>query len=89
VVSSAAHRAPVGRCATPGAARPPTDICILRGHDREARADGQRGELIARIAAGARQSASMGAAGVFDTYLATSGWDFCTGVGSPRGYFSK
>jgi len=31
----------------------------------------------------------MGAAGVFDTYLATSGWDFCTGVGSPRGYFSK
>ncbi len=60
-----------------------------RRHDREARADGQRGELIARIAAGARQSASMGAAGVFDTYLATSGWDFCTGVGSPRGYFSK
>jgi len=31
----------------------------------------------------------MGAAGVFDTYLATSGWDFCTGVGSPLGYFSK
>ena len=31
----------------------------------------------------------MGAAGVFDTYLATSGWDFCSGVGSPRGYYSK
>ena len=25
----------------------------------------------------------MAAAGVFDIYLATSGWDFCTGVGSP------
>ena len=31
----------------------------------------------------------VAAAGVFDTYLATSGWDFCSGVGSPRGYYSK
>ena len=31
----------------------------------------------------------MAAAGVFDIYLATSGWDFCTGVGSPLGYFAK
>jgi subtilase family serine protease len=31
----------------------------------------------------------MGAGGVFDTYLATDGWDFCSGVGSPRGYFGK
>jgi kumamolisin len=31
----------------------------------------------------------MGAAGVFDTYLATRGWDFCSGVGSPLGYFGK
>jgi kumamolisin len=31
----------------------------------------------------------MGIAGVFDTYLATRGWDFCSGVGSPLGYFGK
>jgi len=31
----------------------------------------------------------MAAAGVFDTYLATPGWDFCSGVGSPLGYFGK
>jgi kumamolisin len=31
----------------------------------------------------------MGAAGVFDTYLAARGWDFCSGVGSPLGYFGK
>jgi kumamolisin len=29
------------------------------------------------------------ATGVFDIYLATHGWDFCTGVGSPFGYFGK
>jgi ATP dependent DNA ligase C terminal region len=31
----------------------------------------------------------MAATGVFDTYLATPGWDFCSGVGSPLGYFGK
>jgi hypothetical protein len=31
----------------------------------------------------------MAAVGVFDTYLATTGWDFCSGVGSPLGYFGK
>ena len=31
----------------------------------------------------------MAAVGVFDTYLATTGWDFCGGVGSPIGYFGK
>jgi len=31
----------------------------------------------------------MAAVGVFDTYLATTGWDFCSGVGSPLSYFGK
>ncbi|MBV8088183.1 MAG: S53 family peptidase [Alphaproteobacteria bacterium] len=31
----------------------------------------------------------MSATGVFDVYIATPGWDFCTGLGSPSGYFGK
>jgi hypothetical protein len=26
---------------------------------------------------------------VFEGLLATEGWDFCSGVGSPLGYFGK
>jgi hypothetical protein len=35
---------------------------------------------------------TSGACGIgpdFDSLLATEGWDFCTGVGSPLGYFGK
>jgi subtilase family serine protease len=31
----------------------------------------------------------MSVTGVFDIYLASLGWDFCSGVGSPLGYFGK
>jgi len=30
-----------------------------------------------------------GSCGEYAAFLATSGWDFCTGLGSPRGYFGK
>jgi hypothetical protein len=31
----------------------------------------------------------MSATGISDIYLSTPGWDFCSGVGSPLGYFGK
>jgi kumamolisin len=32
---------------------------------------------------------TMGSCGLYMGYFATTGWDFCTGLGSPRGYFGK
>jgi hypothetical protein len=31
----------------------------------------------------------VGSCGPYMGYFASSGWDFCTGLGSPRGYSGK
>ncbi len=64
------------------APRLPSSPKSIRGHLRSRRPL----EALNDIDSG---TCGMGSAGVFDTYLATSGWDFCTGVGSPLGYFCK